>query len=119
MSLRQKYLKIISGLVSCGAVGAFFVLGSALPSMSAERAAAPPDSPVSERLAAIRGAVFTMIGPEGTSQPHDRGFQLVWGNGWNNFGWGGRRWGRPGWGRPGWGNWRNARPPWSNFWRNW
>ena len=117
MSPRQKYLNIISGLVPLGAVGATLVLGSVLPSDAAERQAASPESPVSERLGAIRDAVFAVTSPQGFAKAPDQNFQLVWGNRWNNFGWGRRPgWG---WGRPAWNNWRNFRPPWNNFWRNW
>jgi hypothetical protein len=115
MRLRRNYLKIIAGMVSIGATGASLLLGSTLPAMSAERPTASSHPPVSQRLAAIREAVFNVIVPEDTSKSSDPGVQLVWGNRWNNWGWR-----RPGWGwGPPWGNWRNFRPPWNNFWRNW
>ncbi len=117
MRLRQRYLKIMSRVVPVGAVGASLLLGSSLPGAAAERPAASSGSPVSERLAAIREAVFAVTGPQGAAKPGDPNFQLAWGNRWNNFGWGRRPgWG---WGRPAWNNWRNVRPPWNNFWRNW
>ncbi len=117
MQLRQKYLKIVSGMVPMGAIGASLLLGSALPSVALERPSVSSKPPVAERLAAIREAVFAVMGPEGEAKPTDENFRLTWGNRWNNGGWGGRR--RGGWGRPAWNNWRNGWPNWNNFWRNW
>ena len=118
MKLRRKYLSIISGIAPMGAVGVSLLLGSTLSGEATERAAAmrapAAEQGVSERLAAIREAVFQVAG-SGLSGGHaDPNIQLVWGNRWFNVGWNrGRGWGRP------WGNWRNARPAWNNFWRNW
>jgi hypothetical protein len=97
-----------------GAVGASLLLGSVLPSSAAERPAST-DTPVSQRLKAIREAAFVAAGPGEIAREAHRDFHLVWGNRWNNWG---RRVVRPGWGVP-WNNWRNAWPNWNNFWRNW
>ena len=115
MQLRQAYLKLISGIVPLGAVGASLLLGSALSGVAAERPAAAAEPPVSARLAAIREAVFVVVGPEEAARQPDPDLRLTWGNRWNNWGWRGR----PGWGRPRWNNWRNGWPNWNNFWRNW
>ena len=120
MQLRQKYLKIIPGLLVTGAVGTMTLLGLALPASASERPAGtrPLDdgeTRVSDRLDAIREAVFTVISPENQAIPKDENFRLVWGNRWANVGWGPR----PGWRRPAWNNWRNGWPNWNNFWRNW
>ncbi len=112
--MQRKYLKVMSGLVPMGAVGASLLLGSVLPSIAAERPVSPQPH-VSERLTAIREAVLVVVGPGEISKQSDRNFHLTWGNRWNN--WGRRRgWG---WGRPGWNNWRNGWPNWNNIWRNW
>jgi hypothetical protein len=118
MKLRRKYLRIISGIAPMGAVGVSLLLGSMLSGEAAERVADPrppaAEHGVSERLAAIREAVFQVAG-SGLSGSHtDPNIQLVWGNRWFNVGWNRRR----GW-RPPWGNWRNVMAPWNNFWRNW
>ncbi len=123
MSLRQKYLNILAGLVPAGAVGISVLLGSAAPAAASQDPAAvqPPAATggVADRLAAIRQAVSEVAG---TAQPGAGEQQLAWGN-WRN----GRRWGngglfRPFWGngiwRP-WGNWRNGWNNWGNWWRNW
>jgi len=117
MKLRQKYLSIIRGIAPVGAVGMSVLLGATIPS-DAERVAAPrtpvAEQAVSERLAAIREAVFAVAGSGLSGSNRDPNIQLVWGNRWFNGGWSRSR----GWGRP-WGNWRNFGPPWQNFWRNW
>jgi hypothetical protein len=112
--MQRKYLRIMSAIIPMGAVGAGLLLGSALPSVAAERPVAS-DSPVDQRLAAIREAVFVVVGPGEISKQADRNYRLTWGNRWNNWGW------RPGWGwgRPRWNNWRNGWPNWNNVWRNW
>ncbi len=121
MSLREKYLKILSGIVPIGAVGASLLLGATAPSVARDdptslQESASGEVPVSERLAAIREAVSTVAGSERGAESANRGLQLAWGNRWNNWGWGGRRgWG---WGRP-WNNWRNGANRWNNWWRNW
>ena len=118
MKLRQKYLRIISGIAPVGAVGVSLLLGSTLPSDAAGRGVVlqspAAEQGVSERLAAIREAVFQVAGSGLTGSHGDPNVQLVWGNQWFNGGWNRRR----GWGRP-WGNWANFRPAWNNFWRNW
>jgi hypothetical protein len=101
-----------------GVVGVSLLLGSTLSSNAAERVAdlqsRNAEQGVSERLAAIREAVFTVAGSGLTGSHGDPNVQLVWGNRWFNGGWNRG----PGWRRP-WGNWRNFRPAWNNFWRNW
>jgi hypothetical protein len=118
MKLRQKYMSIISGIAPVGAVGISVLLGATISSDAAERVTAPrtavAEQTVSERLAAIREAVFAVAGSGLTGTDRDPNIQLVWRNRWFNGGWN-RRWG---WGPP-WGNWRNFASPWRNFWRNW
>jgi hypothetical protein len=118
MKLQRKYLSIISGIAPMGAVGLSLLLGSTLSGNAAQRVADPQRSTteqgVSERLAAIREAVFIVAGSGLTGSGGDPNVQLVWGNRWFNGGWNrAPRWRRP------WGNWRNFSPPWNNFWRNW
>lgn len=123
MSLRQKYLAILSGIVPVGVVGVSLLLGSTAPSAaSQEPMAAQPraaDQPrVAERLAAIRDAVSEVAGPG--SQPAAQ--QLAWGNwrngGWRNGGWRNGGGGFGNWHNGGWhnGGWHNG---WHNWWRNW
>jgi hypothetical protein len=115
MQPREKYIKIISGLLAAGAMGASSLLASAAPSAAAERAGlqSDPGQPrVSERLAAIREAVFVVLEPQGKIA--DPNIQRAWGNAFNHWGW---RRGR-GW-RPRRNNWHNAWPRWNNWWRNW
>jgi hypothetical protein len=113
--MKRKYLRVMSAIVPMGAMGAALLLGSAIPSVAAERPTAR-ESSASERLAAIRGAVLVVVGPGELAKQTDRNFQLTWGNRWNNWGWRGPGWG---WGRPRWNNWRNGWPNWNNVWRNW
>jgi hypothetical protein len=119
MSLRQKYVNILSGMLPAGAVGMSLLLGSTPPSVANEHPAASQPSAsdkdrLSERLAAIREAVSAVAEPDGTAtKSSDRNPQLAWGNWW------GGGWGRPwGWGWPNWNNWRNWNN-WNNWWRNW
>jgi rSAM-associated Gly-rich repeat protein len=122
MLLRDKYLKILSGMLPAGAVGVSLMLGSAAPAAAdhgptqSQPPAAEP-SGVSDRLAAIRDAVSAIDHP----QASQAGEQVAWwgwrngGGGWRN---GGAAWGNGGWRNGGWrnGGWHNG--PWSNFWRN-
>ena len=114
MSLRDKYLKILSGIAPAGA-GVVLLLGSVLPSAAARHPAgaeplAANRAGVSERLAAIREAVTDVAK---AVKPDDEELHLAWGNWWRNWG------ARPrGWGWPNWNNWRNWHP-WRNWWRNW
>jgi rSAM-associated Gly-rich repeat protein len=112
MSLRQKYLKILSGMASVGAVGASLLLGSAAPAVgewdpAAEQPRMADGISVSQRLAAIREAVSDVVGPNQV----ERGRQLAW---WANGGWRNGGWRNGGWRN---GGWRNG--GWRNFWRNW
>ena len=130
MSLRQKYVKILSGMLPAGAVGMSLMLGSTTPSVANEHpAASQPSAPdkdrLSERLTAIREAVSAIAEPDGAAtKPDNRNRQLAWGNWWGG-GWGYRPWGgyNPygygyGYGWPNWNNWHNWNN-WNNFWRNW
>ena len=119
MPLRQKYRRILSGIVPAGVAGVSLLLTMA-PSAAADHPAGlqPPaagQAGVSERLAAIREAVSEVAEAEGeAAHPRDGDLHLAWGNWWNNWGWG-RPWGG-GW--PNWNNWRNWNN-WNNWWRNW
>jgi hypothetical protein len=120
MSLRQKYRRILSGIVPAGAAGISFLLGTTAPSAAAHHPAglqpsAEGPAGISERLAAIREAVSDLAEAEGkATHPGDGDLHLAWGNWWNNWGW--RPWG--GWGWPNWNNWHNWNN-WNNWWRNW
>lgn len=114
MSLRQKYRKIFSDIMPAGAVGLSLLLGSTAPGDASQgpagrQPAAADLSSVSERLAAIRGAVSDVS--ELASEPGQAKQQLAWGNWWRNGGW------RNG----GWPNWRNGwhNGGWHNWWHNW
>jgi hypothetical protein len=69
MSLREKYLKVLSGIIPVGAVGASLLLGSTVPSAANEhptgsQTSASDEVRISERLAAIREAVSAVAQPE-------------------------------------------------------
>jgi hypothetical protein len=119
MSLRQRYLKIVTALVPAGAAGISLLLGSTAPGAAkVVPAGSEPsnaaEARVSERLAAIREAV-SVVGESAAGEAAHQNRQLAWGN-WGN-GWY-RPW-RWGWGNGGpWGNWHNW-PNWRNSWRNW
>ena len=128
MSLRQKYLKVVSELAASGAIGAALVLGAAPPAAadqgpSARQPAGAQSERVSERLAAIREAVSAVAASPAQPPEDIGGLRLAWGN-WHNWGWGGGGWGRPwggygyGYGVP-WNNWHNFWNNWRNFWHNW
>ena len=117
MSLRQRYLKILSLMLPAGAVGVSLALGAAAPA-AADQGPSNAESPtgqarVSERLAAIRDAVSDVGRPSALKA----GEQLAWWA-WRNGG-GGWRNGGGGWRNGGWrnGGWRNG--GWGNAWRNW
>jgi hypothetical protein len=117
MSLRQKYLKILSSIVPAGAVGVSLLLGSTAPGAASEDPAArqpqaSDQARISERLAAIRDAV-SIVGGEEAAKHGAGDVRIAW---WGNGGWGYRRWG--GWGWPNWPNWHNWNN-WNNWWRNW
>lgn len=118
MSLLQKYRNILSGILPAGVVGVSMLLGSTVPSLAKEhpRGLQPPTwDTVSERLAAIRGAVSALAEEGKAAEAGDSNLRLAWGNWWRNGGW----W-RPwrGWGWPNWPNWHNW-SNWPNWWRNW
>jgi hypothetical protein len=119
MSLRDKYLRILSGIAPAGAAGIALLLGSTMPNAATRHSAsgepfAADRAGVSERLAAIREAVSDVAaGDSRATRSQDGELHLAWGNWWRNWG------GRPrGWGWPNWNNWRNWHP-WNNWWRNW
>jgi hypothetical protein len=119
MSLRQKYLKILSEVTPAGAVGISLLLGSTAPGDASQHSlalqpSASASSNVAERLAAIREAVSDIA--EAAGDPAQGEQQLAWGNWWRNGGWR-----RPGWRNGGWGNWRNGwrNGGWNNWWHNW
>ena len=120
MSLRQKYLNILTGMVPAGAAGVCLLLGLSAPTLaSPEPAGAQPQAAprVSDRLAAIRDAVSAVAAQDAISHSKAGGdLRLAWGNWWRNGGWGYRPWG--GWGWPNWNNWHNWNN-WNNWWRNW
>lgn len=126
MSLREKYVRILSGMLPASAVGMSLLLGPTAPSVANEHPAASQPlasdkDRLSERLAAIREAVSAVAEPDGTvAKPDNRNRQLAWGNWWGG-GWGYRPWGGYypyGYGWPNWNNWHNWNN-WNNFWRNW
>jgi hypothetical protein len=128
LSLRQKYLNVVSKLATPGAVGMAVLLGSTAPGAASQEPvglepAAAQGERVSERLAAIREAVSAVAGAtEEAGTVGER--RLAWGNWWG--GGGGYGWGRP-WGGYGyygspwsnWNNWRNGWNNWRNGWGNW
>ena len=115
MSLRQRYIKVLSQIMPAGVVGVSLLLGAAAPGDAAQYPANPQLSaadrpPVAERLAAIRQAVSDVVGDAVKLRPGEQ--HLAWGNWWRNGGW------RNG----GWGNWRNGgwhNGGWHNWWHNW
>ena len=113
MSLRQKYLRVLSRIMPAGAVGASLLLAAAAP--------ARPRSFRRTRNGRLRTVPLLPNGwppferrfPILPERPSDRAGeqQLAWGNWWRNGGW------RNG----GWGNWRNGwhNGGWHNWWHNW
>src|SRR5579863_9309850 len=100
LSLRQKYLNVVSKLATPGAIGMAVLLGSAAPgAASQDPAGQPPSSApgqrVSERLAAIREAVSEVTGGQSRAADAPGEQRLAWGN-WRN-GWGGGGWGYRPW----------------------
>lgn len=125
MSLRQKYLQILSGMIPAGAAGMSLLIGAVAPAVASDEPAllqprASQEGRVAERLAAVRDAVSAVAGQPAAQTGNDaRNLRLAWGNWWRNggWGWGGYRpWG--GWGWPNWNNWHNWNN-WNNWWRNW
>jgi hypothetical protein len=106
LSLRQKYLTILSQLAPVGAAGVSLALGAAAPAAASEPPASPQPSVtdkqgVSERLAAVRDAVSAVDQMKADATKAEG--RLAWGN-----------WGF-GWGWPNWHNWNN----WGNWFHNW
>jgi hypothetical protein len=125
MSLRRKYLKILSRITPAGAAGFSMLLGSAAPVVASQDPAdiqpqAIPEARISLRLAAIRDAASDVARQEADAQHQGvNKLRLAWGNWWRNGGWGWRPW--RGWGWPNWNNWHNWHNwhNWPNWWRNW
>ena len=130
LSLRQKYLEIVSKMVTPGALGMAVLLGSAAPGAASQEAVGQPPSSaqgerVSERLAAIREAVSAVAGEPAQTSDAAGEQRLAWHN-WGNGGGGGFGFGfgTP-WGGYGvspwsnWNNWRNGWNNWRNGWGNW
>ena len=137
LSLRQKYLNVVSKLLTPSAVGMAVLLGSVAPAAASQEPAGPPPTGaqgerVSERLAAIREAV-SAVGEATVEGEAQNGQRLAWGN-WHNGGFGGGGFGGGGfgfgfgspWGNFGigvpwnnWNNWRNGWHNWGNGWGNW
>jgi rSAM-associated Gly-rich repeat protein len=124
-----KYLKVVSELVTPGAMGMALLLGLSLPAVAA-REPAEAQAPgaqgerVSERLAAIREAVSAIAGTETQTSDSIGERRLAWhnwGNGWGGGGGWGRPWGDFNFGLPSnnWNNWRNGWNNWRNGWGNW
>jgi rSAM-associated Gly-rich repeat protein len=119
MSRRQKYLKILSGLLPVSAAGVSLLLGSSAPAEAAQHPVQPraaDQGRIADRLAAIRDAVSDVAGPGASTG----GKELAWwawrnggGGAWRNGGWRNGGWRNAGWRNGGWGN------GWPNFWRNW
>ncbi|HYU12514.1 MAG TPA: GrrA/OscA1 family cyclophane-containing rSAM-modified RiPP [Stellaceae bacterium] len=132
MSLPQKYLKLVSELVTQGAIGGAIGVALLLGSAASSAASQDPvgqqptraqDERVSERLAAIREAVSAVSGPEAQTEERAGGRRMAWHNGWGNglsFGFG-HPWGNFNFGTPwnNWNNWRNGWNNWRNGWGNW
>src|SRR5437879_4758909 len=85
VSVRQKYVKILSDMLPAGAVGMSVLLGSTVPSAANEHPATSQPwvsdkDRLSERLAAIREAVSAVAEPDGAAaKPDSRNRQLAWG----------------------------------------
>jgi rSAM-associated Gly-rich repeat protein len=129
VTLRQKYLKVLSALLPAGAVGAALLLGSAGSATAKQEPVrlqpqTGDEARVSDRLAAIRGAVSEIAGSHHAAARD--GSQLAWWGNWRNGGGGYGVWRNGGWRNAGWlnGGWRNGGAAWRNggwpnFWRNW
>jgi rSAM-associated Gly-rich repeat protein len=128
VTLRRKYLKILSALLPAGAVGASLLLGSAGTATAKQESdrlqpRTTSGERVSDRLAAIRGAVSEFVGGHGPAENDSQ--QLAWWGNWRNGGgygvWRNGGWRNGGWLSGGWRNggagWRNG--GWPNYWRNW
>ena len=112
MSLRQKYLKVLADIIPVGATSLSLLIGStALSDANPQRSESqeqPNKASVSERLAAIRGAVSDIIASDATQEPESRAPQVHFaaksgGSGppqsrWSNYS-------RPFYNWKTWGNW--------------
>jgi hypothetical protein len=93
VSQHENYLKLLRKLSPAGPLALSVLLATAGTSAQAEQQTAPQATGVADRLAAIRGAVSTLIAPSAESDPEQK---LAWGN-WSN-----------------WSNWRNVTNSWGN-----
>lgn len=115
-SLRQRYTRVLSGMISGGAVCVSLAFGVAAPAAADQgpleaQPRAADRSTVADRLAAIRDAVSD-VAASTASQAEQRVAWWAWrngGGGWRNGGGGWRNGGGGAWGNGGW----------HNYWRNW
>ena len=106
LSLRQKYLTILSRLAPAGAVGISLALGAAAPAAANTQPSAAVKERVSDRLAAVRDAVSEVAGAKVELGKAER---VAW---WfRNGGFG--------WGFPNFRNWGNGWHNWGNWFHNW
>jgi hypothetical protein len=88
--LRQQYRRILFGIVPAGAAGISLLLGTLALSAAADYPAGQPPlgggpGLISERLAAIRGAVSEAAEAQGeATNPSNSDLRLAWGDCWNN-----------------------------------
>jgi predicted cobalt transporter CbtA len=74
MSLCQKYLRILSGILPAGAVGVSVFLGSTTTSLAKEHSESSQSAAaatVAERLSAIREAVSAVVEQGESAKPAD------------------------------------------------
>jgi hypothetical protein len=118
VSLRRRYMAILTHLAPAGVVGLSAALGAVAPAAASE----PPDAvrpsvsgkeAVAERLAAVRDAISAIDGDRVDAAKAES--RLAWGNWGGGWGWRGG-WRGGGW--PNWNNWPNWHN-WGNFWHNW
>ena len=88
--LRQQYRRILFGIVPAGAAGISLLLGTLALSAAVDYPAGQPPlgggpGLISERLAAIRGAVSEAAEAQGeATNPSNSDLRLAWGDWWNN-----------------------------------
>jgi hypothetical protein len=89
----ENYLELLRELSPAGPLALSMMLATAGAPAQAEQQSTPQATGVADRLAAIRGAVSTLIAPSAATDPE---LKLAWAN-WSN-----------------WSNWRNVTTTWSN-----
>jgi len=104
LSLRQRYLTILTRLAPAGAVGVSLALGAAAPAAANALPSSADKEKVSERLNAVRDAISLVAGTQ--AEPGKAEPRVAW---FGNGGW----WGFPNF--PNFPNWRDFR----NWFRNW